>query len=139
MSTTRRRTPASANDDCLEAHAPFRQHADEARILNLRHIPGDTSTEALLAKGIVRVDRATAFGNPFPIGKRYGGRVEVIERFREHLWGRIRSGDLPLEEIAALDGKPLACWCHPQPCHAEVLAHAARWAAEQLEKSSDTP
>ena len=85
------------------------------------------------------MDRATPFGNPFPIGKRYGGRVEVIERFRKHLWGRIRSGDLPLEEIAALDGKPLACWCHPQPCHAEVLAGAARWAAEQLEKNCATP
>lgn len=139
MSTTRHRTPARPNDDSHDAHAPFRMHADEAKVLNLRHIPGDTSAEALLAQGIVRVDRATAFGNPFPIGKRYGGRVEVIERFREHLWGRIRSGDLPLEEIAALDGKPLACWCHPQPCHAEVLAGAARWAAEQLEKSCATP
>ena len=78
--------------------------------------------------------------NPFPIGPRFGNRVEVVDRYRRHLWERILSGEVALEDLAALAGKPLACWCHPKrPCHAEVLARAAAWAAGQLEKSSETP
>ena len=111
-----------------------------AKILNLRHIRGDTSPDALLALGIVRVDRETAWGNPYPIGRRYGNREQVVERYRQDLWRRIRSGQMPLEDLAALAHKPLACWCWPRrPCHAEVLARAAAWAAEQLEKSCETP
>ena len=122
-----------------EAEALFHIHACGAKILNLRHIPGDTSTEALLKHGIVRVDRATEWGNRYPMGKRFGSRAEVIERYRRDLWRRIRSGDLALEKLAAIAGMPLACWCHPKPCHAVVLARAARWAAARLEKSSETP
>ena len=99
-------------------------------VLNLRRIAGDTSAEALLERGIARVDRATKWGNPFCIG-RHGTRAEVIERYRRDLWRRIRAGEVDLDELAALDGRDLACWCAPLPCHAEVLARAAAWAAEQ--------
>ena len=121
-----------------DAHALFHLQAGGAKVLNLRHIPGDTSPAALRERGIVRVDRATPWGNPFPISRRYGNRDDVIERYRRDLWRRIRSGELPLEELAAIAGKPLACWCHPKPCHATVLARAARWAARKLEKSFET-
>ena len=97
-------------------------------VLNLRRIAGDTSAEALLRRGIVRVDRATKWGNPFRIG-RHGSRIEVIERYRRDLWRRIRAGEVDLDELAALDGRDLACWCAPSPCHGEVLSRAAAWAA----------
>ena len=80
---------------------------------------------------VVRVDRATRWGNRFVIG-RDGSRAEVIEQYREHLWREIRAGRVPLEDLAALEGKRLACWCAPEPCHGDVLAAAARWAAERL-------
>lgn len=119
------------------ANAPFNTHTAGAEVLNLRDLPGDISAAALLEKGIVRVDRATKHGNPFPIGRHHGSREEVIERYRRHLWGRICSGDLPLEELAALANRPLACWCAPKPCHAEVLARAALWAAAEVERNDD--
>lgn len=134
--TARSRPERRAQSD---AHALFHLQTGAAQILSLRHIPGDTSPEALLERGIVRVDRATPWGNPFPISRRFGNRDDVIARYRRDLWRRIRSGEVPLEELAAIAGKPLACWCHPKPCHAAVLARAARWAARTLEKSSDTP
>ena len=109
------------------------------KIHNLRRMAGDTSAPALLERGIVRVDRETEWGNPYPKGPRYGSRAEVIERYRRHLWDRVRSGDLDLEKLAALDGRDLACWCAPLPCHAEVLARAARWAAAELAKTGATP
>ncbi len=107
-------------------------------ILNLRRMSGDTSAEALLERGIVRVDRATPWGNPFVVG-RHGTRAQVIARYRRHLWQRIRAGEIDLAKLAALDGLDLACWCHPKPCHGTVLARAARWAAQQIEKSSAPP
>lgn len=99
-------------------------------VLNLRRIAGDTSAEALLERGIVRVDRATKWGNPFRIG-RNATRTEVIERYRRDLWRRVRAGEVDLDELAALDGRDLACWCHPMPCHADVLARAAAWASNR--------
>ena len=136
MSTTARRRPRARSRN--EAHALFHLHAGGAKILNLRHIPGDTSAKALLDHGIVRVDRRTPWGNRFVVG-RHGSRDRVIERYRQDLWRRIRSGDLPLERLASIAHMPLACHCAPLRCHAEVLARAAAWAAGQLEKSCETP
>ena len=107
-------------------------------ILNLRRMAGDTSAGALRERGIVRVDRETRWRNPFVVGQ-HGTSAQVIDRYRRHLWQWIRAGDVDLAELAALDGRDLACWCHPKPCcHAAVLARAARWAAARLEKSSET-
>ena len=136
MSRTAR--PTSRPRSRSEAHALFHLQAGGAQILNLRHIPGDTSAQALLDRGIVRVDRRTPWGNRFVVG-RHGSRDRVIELYRQDLWRRIRSGELSLEKLASIAHLPLCCWCHPKPCHAEVLARAAAWAAEQLEKSSETP
>ena len=102
------------------------------KIHNLRTLSGHIAAPALLKRGIVRVDRKTPWGNPYPIGKRFGSRADVIERYRQDLWRRIRSGEIPLEELAALANRELACWCLPRPRHAEILARAAIWAAEQL-------
>lgn len=125
--------------DRHQSEALFHIQAGGSKILNLRHIPGDISAAALFTRGIARVDRATPWGNPFPISPKYGDRAEVVERYRRHLWQRIRTGDIPLEALAALSGKPLPCWCWPRrPCHAEVLARAASWATRELEKKFET-
>ena len=136
MSTTASPSPQPRSRS--EAHALFHLQTGGAKILNLKHIPGDTSARALLDRGIVRVDRRTPWGNRFVVG-RDGSRERVIELYRQDLWRRIRSGEMQLERLAVIAAMPLACWCHPKPCHAEVLARAAAWAAEQLEKSSETP
>ena len=52
------------------------------KIHNLRTLSGDLGAPALLKRGIVRVDRKTPWGNPYPIGKRFGSRADVIERVR---------------------------------------------------------
>ena len=84
---------------------------------------------------VVRIDRATQWGNPFVIG-RDGSRAEVISKYRSRLWREIRAGRIGLEDLAALDGKRLACWCAPDKlCHGDVLAAAARWAAGRLRRT----
>ena len=94
-------------------------------IANLKHEPD------AVRNGAVRIDRRTKWGNEFVIG-RDGTRDEVIALYRADLWRRIRAGEVSLDELAALHGKRLACHCAPLPCHGEVLARAAAWAARRL-------
>ena len=106
-------------------------------IANMRH---DPALRERLAYGNesgneVRIDRRTKWGNPFHIGH-HGDRAEVIARFRRYLAQKIRAGEITLEELAALNGKTICCWCAPDPCHGDVLARAAEWAANQLESKT---
>jgi len=79
----------------------------------------------------IPITRPGPWGNPFVIG-RDGDRAYVIGRYRTWLWERIRTGALPLEDLAALHGRQLLCVCKPLPCHGDVLAAAAAWAAASL-------
>ena len=94
-------------------------------VVNLKHEPD------AVANGAVLIDRRTRWGNPFVVG-RGGTREQVIARYRADLWRRIRAGEVPLAELAALNSRRLACHCHPRPCHGLVLARAAAWAAAEL-------
>ena len=99
-----------------------------ARVLHLRNAPPDA----------IRIDRRTRWGNPFVIGKD-GTREEVIEKYRDHLWGQIRTGKLSLDDLAGLHGKDLACHCAPQPCHGDVLSKAAAWAHVNRNRTATRP
>jgi hypothetical protein len=61
--------------------------------------------------------QASPYANPFKIGPD-GGRADVIQRYRSWILGR---PDL-LFRLRELRGRPLACWCAPEACHADVLA-----------------
>lgn len=66
---------------------------------------------------LVPVDRRTEWGNPFEMPYD-GDRETVIRNYADHY--------LPfkpslLSRVSELRGKALACWCAPEPCHANVL------------------
>lgn len=42
--------------------------------------------------------------------------TQVLEQYEQH----IRDGPL-FEQLEELQGQTLVCWCHPAPCHADVL------------------
>jgi ParB family chromosome partitioning protein len=70
---------------------------------------------------LVSVDRRTEWGNPFEIPYD-GDRETVIRNYEEHY--------LPykpslLSHVSELRGKALACWCAPEPCHADILKKKA--------------
>lgn len=84
----------------------------------------------------VYIGRGGRWGNPFKIGQ-HGTRAEVIEKYRVQLWVQIQQGTVSIDDLAALYGKTLGCWCAPQPCHGDVLAQAAEWAnLEVLKRDS---
>ena len=78
------------------------------------------------AEGLfVRADRKSEWGNPFEMDKD-GARGTVIRNY-----GRYYLPHKPslLGKIGDLAGKVLGCWCHPEPCHCDVLI-------KELEKGS---
>ena len=77
---------------------------------------------------LIKIDRTTKWGNPFRIGQD-GDRADVIEKYRRWLWRKIQQEEINLYELADLHGCELGCHCHPLPCHGDVLARAAAWAA----------
>lgn len=84
-------------------------------------------------EGAVFIGRPSRWGNPYPL-KREEERGATLERYRRWLWNEVDSGRLPLEDLAALDGQDLACYCAPHPCHGDVLERAAAWAAAELRR-----
>lgn len=63
-----------------------------------------------------RVDRFTDWGNPFELDKD-GNRDEVCDSYKIY-FNLKKSLQRRLPE---LKGKALACWCHPERCHAHHL------------------
>eukprot|EP00392_Amoebophrya_sp_AT5.2_P017787 g18199.t1 len=66
----------------------------------------------------IYVGRGSKWGNPFKVG-RDGNREEVLEKYEAYL----RSSGLR-SKVGELKGKRLGCFCHPFPCHADILKQA---------------
>lgn len=62
------------------------------------------------------IGRGSKWGNLFVIGV-HGNREQVIARYREWILGRPEL----LKALPELEGKVLGCYCHPLPCHGDVL------------------
>jgi len=57
------------------------------------------------------------WANPFTL-KRYNGDIkEVLRLYEEHVRGKPHL----MASLHELQGKILACWCKPEPCHGDVL------------------
>ena len=82
-------------------------------------------------EGSIYIGRGTIWGNPYYIGPD-GTRLQVIEKFRQHLWKKVCAKEITLRQLADLHGKDLVCHCDPLPCHGHVLVKAAAWAHERV-------
>ena len=72
------------------------------------------------ANGGVYIGRGSPFGNPFHIGKD-GTREEVIQKYRQHFADLLAADPDFWDEVMALRGKTLVCFCAPLPCHGDVI------------------
>jgi hypothetical protein len=66
----------------------------------------------------VYIGRPSKWGNPFVIGKD-GTREEVVAKYKEWFYANKL---LFIDDIFSLRDKVLGCWCHPHPCHGDVIA-----------------
>ncbi len=58
---------------------------------------------------------ATKWANPSWLNRL--GRDKAMEHYEEY----VRSTPDLYNSLEELDGKVLGCWCHPEPCHGNVL------------------
>ena len=85
------------------------------RVVNLRH--EELGVAVYVGRASPRRGLAESpFGNPYKIGQD-GTRAEVIQKYLSWLLGRQEL----LLRLPDLRGRRLACWCSPEPCHADVL------------------
>jgi len=111
-------------DEC-QLDRKTRAEAGECVVASMRaHDDGQRIDEALLRWAedegrLVRVDRQSEFGNPFVMPDD-GDRGEVIAKFEKFYWPH-KPG--LLDKIVDWRGKVLVCWCHPEACHADVIAN----------------
>lgn len=69
----------------------------------------------------VYVGRPSKWGNPFSLGE-HGTRREVIVKYKDYV---LNNPEL-MASLHELEGKILGCWCHPLPCHGDVLVELVR-------------
>ena len=94
-------------------------------VLNKHH--GNIPPEA------VYIGRGSKWGNPFVIGTD-GTREDVCEKYKIRLWRLVKDGEVTLQDLAALHGKDLVCFCSPHRCHGQDLEKAAAWAYDLLQE-----
>lgn len=78
-------------------------------------------TLGVVPEGAIRIDRLTKWGNPFRVPQNGPDAESVIRQYEEWLDRNHRL----LKQIHELQGKDLACWCHPDPCHGTPLMKRA--------------
>lgn len=75
----------------------------------------------------VYIGRPSKWGNPF--SHKPGTRARFVVASREAAIAAYREWILGQPDLLAalpeLKGKRLGCWCHPLPCHGDVLAELA--------------
>jgi hypothetical protein len=63
---------------------------------------------------------SSIFANPYKVGKD-GTRDEVIKKYKKYIIEKIENDKTLRNELLALKGKNLGCWCFPELCHGNVL------------------
>lgn len=93
---------------------------------NLEEWMSDSNNCYIGRGGVVFINKkryptnSSIFANPFKIGKD-GTREEVIIKYKEYIIKKIENGEILVEQLLALKGKKLGCWCYPEYCHGNVL------------------
>ncbi|MCX7363574.1 MAG: DUF4326 domain-containing protein [Alphaproteobacteria bacterium] len=80
-----------------------------------------------IPENTVKVDRTTAFGNPYQGSDvESGNRAYLADLFRKYLAREGHGAELAERARRELRGKNLACWCPLDgPCHADALLEVA--------------
>lgn len=75
----------------------------------------------------VYIGRPGKWGNPYSHEDgtlaefKVKNRSEAIQKFEEYL---LNNEEL-MSSLYELKGKTLGCWCHPKPCHGDILSRYA--------------
>lgn len=106
------------------------------QLLNLNLLQGPGLPEGAIYIGRPHTGRRLAgskFANPFPLHNRNDDqeRQVVLEKYHGWLWEQIQRRVILVEDLQALDGHDLACFCAPKQCHGMVVMKAVEWARDK--------
>jgi hypothetical protein len=93
---------------------------------NLKEWMEDKNNVYIARGGVVYIDNqrfpkySSKFANPFKIGKN-GNREEVIDKYKKYIIELLDKNQIMRQELLEMEGKNLGCWCHPEPCHGNIL------------------
>jgi len=93
---------------------------------NLKEWCEDPRNVYIGRKGVVFIDgqrfpkRDSIWANPFKITATET-RESVIEQYRVHMIARLLVEPELNNQLEALRGKNLGCFCHPEACHGDIL------------------
>ncbi len=74
----------------------------------------------------VYIGRGSRWGNPFRMHKEEDRNL-VVSQYRIYLFEQLQSGEVTPEDLLALDGKRLGCYCAPRACHGDVIVNAIEY------------
>ncbi len=78
----------------------------------------------------VYIGRPSKWGNPYShlndtlAEFKVKSRKEALEKYK--IWITKGEGKYLLNHLSELRGKRLGCWCHPKPCHGNILIQLIR-------------
>lgn len=112
-------------------------------VVRLSDVHAGTLRPDLRSYRVIRIDRKTAFGNPFK-APTDADRPAAIEQYRKYLWKALQDPKSDLgrrvRHLAATNADlALACWCAPKPCHGDVLKSAIMWLRAQDTQPAKVP
>jgi predicted NAD-dependent protein-ADP-ribosyltransferase YbiA (DUF1768 family) len=110
----------------------YRIHYRSGKVLNFYH------EGLVIPDGAVYIGRTMKkhglvghkLANPFKLSEGEP-RGSTIARYRAWLWGQIKEGKITVQDLLDLRGKDVVCFCHPQPCHGDVVLKAVEWAVRR--------
>lgn len=103
--------------------------AKVADALNPNEVPVYVGRKSSLNRAPVGAIDASALGNPYPVSI---GRDKCISEYRIWLSSKLYSGDVDVIKslnrirtvISSGNDVALLCFCHPLPCHADIIKEA---------------
>lgn len=73
----------------------------------------------------IYIGRGSRWGNPFTTNTKAEFIVATTEDsvalYKEYLIDLIRKGIITIDDLLALDGKRLGCFCKPKICHGDII------------------
>lgn len=105
------------------------------------HIKDSTGSKDEVYIGRAKAGHDGYFGNPIAKGRQcpvchetHLSPGDTLPCYKKWLWQRLLADSEFAAKVMDLAGKTLVCFCHPNPCHGNILAAACEWLWQQRER-----
>lgn len=76
------------------------------------------------------------FANPYTLSEYERG--EAVQLYKWDFYYKILAEQGFLEDVFELEGKVLACWCHPEFCHGDIIVDFIHFTKKKMDEHDIT-